>query len=68
MIESPDPQHEIHFVKATRSSVIAADTRARIVIAAGPHVHLHEREGGHWIHAERPDIVAALILEYLPRR
>jgi pimeloyl-ACP methyl ester carboxylesterase len=29
-------------------------------------MHVHERDGGHWIHAERPDVVAALILEYLP--
>ena len=39
---------------------------ARIGTAAGPHVHLHEREGGHWIHAERPDVVTALLLEHLP--
>ena len=67
VIESPDPQHEIHFVKATRSSAIAADTHARIVAAAGSNVHMHEREGGHWIHAERPEVVTALLLEHLPR-
>lgn len=67
VIVSPDPQHDIHIVKATRSTAIAADTRARIAAAAGSHVHLHEREGGHWLHAERPDLVTALLLEYLPR-
>ena len=67
VIESPDPQHEIHFVKATRSNAIAADTHARIVAAAGSNVHMHEREGGHWIHAERPEVVTALLLDYLPR-
>lgn len=66
VIESPDPRHEIHIVKATRSSVIAADTRARILAAGTPAVQLHERDGGHWIHAERPDVIAALVLEYLP--
>lgn len=66
VIESPDPQHEIHIVKATRSSVIAPDTEARIRAAAGAGIHLHEREGGHWIHAERPDVIAALVLLHLP--
>lgn len=66
VLESPDPQHDIHIVKATRSSAIAPDTHARIAAAAGAHLHLHEREGGHWIHAERPDVITALLLEHLP--
>jgi pimeloyl-ACP methyl ester carboxylesterase len=65
VLESPDPQHDIHIVKATRSSAIAPDTHARIAAAAGAHLHLHEREGGHWIHAERPDVITALLLEHL---
>jgi pimeloyl-ACP methyl ester carboxylesterase len=65
-VETPDPQHDVHIVKATRSNAIAPDTLDRIRRAAGPHVHLHEREGGHWIHAERPDVITALLLEYLP--
>lgn len=66
VIEAPDPQHEIHIVKATRSSVIAPDAQARIRSASGPQVQLHEREGGHWIHAERPDLIAQLVLDDLP--
>jgi pimeloyl-ACP methyl ester carboxylesterase len=66
VIESPDPSHDIHIVKATRSTVIAPDTHARIAAASGARVHLHEREGGHWIHAERPDVITALLLEHLP--
>ena len=66
VIESPDPRHDIHIVKATQSSAIAPDTRARILAAGTPAVQLHEREGGHWIHAERPDVIAALVLEHLP--
>lgn len=67
VLEPPDPQHDFHIVKATQSSAISPDTLARIRQAADPHVHLHEREGGHWIHAERPDVITALLLEYLPR-
>jgi esterase len=66
VIESPDPQHDVHIVKATRSNAIAPDTLDRIRSAVGPHVHLHEREGGHWIHAERPDLITALVLEQVP--
>lgn len=67
VIESPDARHEIHILKATRSNAIAPDTLARITAATGPRVHLHEREGGHWIHAERPDVLTALLLEHLPK-
>lgn len=66
VIESPDPSHDIHIVKATRSSAIAPDTHARIAAATGAHVHLYEREGGHWLHAERPDLITTLLLEHLP--
>lgn len=66
VVESPDPQHEIQIVKATQSSVIAPDTQARIRAASGAGVQLHEREGGHWIHAERPDLIAELVLLHLP--
>jgi hypothetical protein len=30
-------------------------------------VHLHHREGGHWIHAESPGVVVDLLAEHLPR-
>lgn len=66
VIESPDPRHEIHIVKATRSSVITAAAQARIRGAARPEVRFREHEGGHWIHAERPEVIAALVLERLP--
>ena len=33
----------------------------------GARVHLHHREGGHWIHAESPGVVVELIDEWLPR-
>jgi pimeloyl-ACP methyl ester carboxylesterase len=66
VLESPDPRHDIHILKATRSNTIEPDTLARISAATGPRVHLHELEGGHWIHAERPDAVTALIAGTVP--
>jgi len=66
-IESPSPLHDLHILKATGSNAISPAALARIQAATGPHVHLHYGEGGHWIHAERPELVTALLIENLPR-
>jgi esterase len=65
VLESPASGHDIHFLKASESSAISEDAVARIARAAGERVHLHHREGGHWIHAESPQMVAALIVDHL---
>jgi pimeloyl-ACP methyl ester carboxylesterase len=66
-IERPGPAQTIHILKASRSSAISPAAAARIAAAAADRVHLHEREGGHWIHAESPDVVTALLAAHLPR-
>ncbi|MEZ5289428.1 MAG: hypothetical protein R2712_32425, partial [Vicinamibacterales bacterium] len=66
-VESPSPVHDLHILKASESSAISEAAERRIAAAAGPRVHLHHAEGGHWIHAERPDVVTALLAEHLPR-
>ncbi len=65
-VEHPAPLHEIHILKASQSNAISPEAVARIERATGPSVHLHHRDGGHWIHAERPEVVTALLLEHLP--
>jgi hypothetical protein len=65
-VEHPSPLHQVHILKATESNAISEAAVARIERATGPQVHLHHREGGHWIHAERPGVVSALLLEHLP--
>jgi esterase len=65
MVEDPVPLHDIHFLKASESSAISPGAVARIQAAAGEHVHLHLRQGGHWIHAESPDVVTALLVKHL---
>jgi esterase len=65
VVDQPAP-HELHFVKASESSAISAQTVPRLE-AAGDRVHVHHREGGHWIHAESPDVVTALLVENLPQ-
>ena len=65
VVESPAPRHDIHFLKASQSSAISEDAVRRIAEASGDRVHLHHREGGHWIHAESPEVVTQLLIEKL---
>jgi pimeloyl-ACP methyl ester carboxylesterase len=66
VVESPPEQLDVHFLKASESSAISADAVTRIEAAAGDRVHLHHRQGGHWIHAESPQVVTDLLVEQLP--
>jgi pimeloyl-ACP methyl ester carboxylesterase len=66
VVEAPAPRHEIHFLKASESSVLTPAAIGRIE-HAGSNVHLHQRAGGHWIHAESPQVVVDLLIEQLPR-
>jgi pimeloyl-ACP methyl ester carboxylesterase len=66
VVERPAAGHQIHFLKASQSSAISDAAVERIAAASGTQVHLHHRTGGHWIHAESPEIVTALLLEHLP--
>jgi len=67
------PGHDIHVLKATQSSVISPETVTRLTRLqesprdAGARVHIHHREGGHWIHAESPEVVVDLLAEWLER-
>lgn len=65
-VESPSPVHDLHILKATESSAVSPGAIRRIEAAEGPRVHLHYGDGGHWIHAERPEVVTALLAEHLP--
>jgi pimeloyl-ACP methyl ester carboxylesterase len=66
-VEMPAERHELHFLKASESSAISPEAVARIERASGDRVHLHQRQGGHWIHAESPAIVIDLLVAHLPR-
>lgn len=65
--------HDIHVLKASQSNVISPETVDRLTrlqsqpVEGHARVHLHQREGGHWIHAESPEVVVALLAEQLPR-
>lgn len=66
VVEDPAQGHDIHVLKASESSVISPEAESRLRAAPRDRVHLHERTGGHWIHAESPDVVTALLAEQLP--
>jgi pimeloyl-ACP methyl ester carboxylesterase len=67
VVEDPPPGSELHFVKATRSNVMTEGEAERIrTIGRARPVHLHEVEGGHWLNADNPDAVVALLERYLP--
>lgn len=62
VVEEPASGHTFHFIKATQSSVMS-DADVERAQALGHHVH--RLEGGHWIHAERPQDVVALLADEL---
>lgn len=67
VIEQPAAGHDVHMLKATRSGTISGEAVRRIEAAtATGRVHLHHLDGGHWIQADRPDLVAALLDRHLP--
>jgi esterase len=67
-VESPADGVEVHLVRARESSVLSGDALARAEAAAraGDRVHLHEVNGGHWVNADNPDALVALLTERLP--
>lgn len=67
--ESPPSDASIHFVRATRASILAPDAAERIqrVAARGEPVVLHDLEGGHWLHTDNPGGLLELVADRLPR-
>ncbi len=67
--ESAPSDASIHFVRATRGSILAPDDAERIqrLAAGGEPVALHELEGGHWLHTDNPDGLLDLVAGHLPR-
>lgn len=68
VVEAPPPGVTLHFIKATQSSQLSEEACARIEAAgqATGRVHLHRVEGGHWVHADDPAAITALLADALP--
>lgn len=63
VVDDPPGRTEIHVVKASESSILTPDSLERIRNAAPGRVFLHEVQGGHWLNADNPDAVVALLAE-----
>lgn len=63
LVESPPERLTVHFIRATESSVLGEDAAERIRAAGQPtgRVHLHEVDGGHWLNADNPEALLALL-------
>lgn len=63
VVESPPADVDLHFVRASRGSVISDAAAQRITAAAAsnPRVHLHEVEGGHWLNVDAPEAIVKLL-------
>ena len=67
-VENPPAGLDLHLVKAEESSVLGREACRRIA-AAGEgtgRVHLHRVAGGHWVNADSPDALVALLVDGLP--
>lgn len=69
VLEAPPPGLDLHVVKAEDSSALDEDDCARVTAAgaATGRVHLHRVAGGHWVNADNPDALLALLERGLPR-
>jgi hypothetical protein len=65
IVEHPGPSQEIHFLKASESSTISTNALDRLARAPKDRVQVHHANGGHWIHAEKPQIVVDLLVKHL---
>jgi pimeloyl-ACP methyl ester carboxylesterase len=65
IVEHPGPSQELHFLKASESSTISTNALDRLARAPKDRVQVHHADGGHWIHAEKPQIVVDLLVKYL---
>lgn len=63
MVEAPREGLELHFIRATESSVLGLDQAKRIREAGqrNGQVFVHDVQGGHWLNADNPDSVVELI-------
>jgi esterase len=65
-VESPPAHVSLHFVRATGSDVLSGATLERLRSHVSARVHLHEVAGGHWVNADNPAAIEALLVQLLP--
>lgn len=60
---------DLHFVRASNGSIMTDEDAKRVEAAGddGSAVHLHDLQGGHWLHIDNPVGLLGLIADRLPR-
>lgn len=68
VVESPREGLEMHFIRATESSVLGLEQAERIRAAGrrSGRVFVHDVPGGHWLNADNPDALVELLARRLP--
>ncbi len=66
-IERPDRRRALHLVVGRRSFVWQPGDDARLQRVAGPRVHVHTLDAGHWVHTDAPDALQALMRDAFSR-
>jgi esterase len=66
VVDQAPPDRTIHFVKASESGAMSDEAVRRAESLSGRQVVVHHLQGGHWIHAESPQAVVALLARELP--
>ena len=64
VVESPPGDSVLHFVRASQASTLDDDDVMRLkkaVAASAGRVVLHDVKGGHWLNADNPDALVALM-------
>jgi esterase len=66
VLENPPGQTQIHIVKAAESSVLSKTAVERVKqLSKQGRVHYHEVAGGHWVNADNPDGLLALMTQHV---
>ena len=66
VLEQPPGTLQIHLVKAAESSVLSPAAIDRIERLSGDgRIFLHQVSGGHWVNADNPDALLALMTQHL---
>lgn len=66
VVANPAGRSSLHFIKATNSDAIRAETLDRLRNATARRVEVHRLPGGHWINADNPDGVLRLLTQHWP--
>jgi esterase len=69
-VEQGPPGVDLRFLRATQSAALGDQSVARLrrIAASGrAALSVHDVEGGHWLNADNPDAVVALLSAGLPR-